>query len=95
MGETHISVGTMATSSQNTRLTRQARLLKYLGAPMISLGTTYVSQTTGLLSPLAYVPSVVALRFWRRANGTNPSRRGELSPMVSFILLYASLFASV
>lgn len=72
----------MAQPTQNTTLSLPTRLLLYLGPPAIVAFTAYVSPRTGLLAPLAFVPTAIALRAWHQENKANPSKRGELQPMV-------------
>ncbi|RDL30768.1 Uncharacterized protein BP5553_10113 [Venustampulla echinocandica] len=72
----------MSQLAQNTSLSLPARLLCYLGPPSVILLTTYVSPRTALLSPLAFVPTALCFRKWLQSNERNPSRRGELEPML-------------
>lgn len=72
----------MAQPSQNTSLSLSTRLLCYLGPPSTVLLTSLASPRTGLLSPLAFIPPAVAVKIWRKVNKENPTRRGELEPLI-------------
>jgi PrsW family intramembrane metalloprotease len=72
----------MAQPSQNTSLSLSARLAIYLGPPSVLLLTSLVSPKTGLLTPLAFLPTAYAYRKWSSSNKRNPSRRAELEPMI-------------
>ncbi|MCJ1375958.1 hypothetical protein MMC20_007196 [Loxospora ochrophaea] len=72
----------MLQPAQNTSLSLSARLISYLGPPSAILLTFVASPQTGLLSPLAFLPTAWFFNKWRKANNTNPSRRGELEPMI-------------
>jgi RsiW-degrading membrane proteinase PrsW (M82 family) len=72
----------MSHPAQNTTLSLSARLLWYLGPPSAILLTSTASPRTALLSPLAFLPTAWFYRKWREANKINPSRRGELEPMI-------------
>jgi PrsW family intramembrane metalloprotease len=72
----------MSHPAQNTSLSLSARLLCYLGPPSVILLTSIASPRTGLLSPLAFLPTVWFFQKWRESNNKNPSRRGELEPMI-------------
>jgi len=81
---------TMAQPGHNTSLSLPARLLCYLGPPSIVLGVSYISPKTGLLAPLAFLPTAWAYKKWREANEVDPSRRAELEPMVWIYALTAT-----
>ncbi|KAG9238461.1 hypothetical protein BJ875DRAFT_450787 [Amylocarpus encephaloides] len=68
--------------SQNTTLSRSARLFCYLGPPSVILVTAIASPKTALISPIAFLPSVGALETWRTANKAEPSRRARLEPLI-------------
>lgn len=72
----------MSRPAQNTSLSLSARLLCYLGPPSAILLTSIVSPRTALLTPLAFLPTAWFYREWREANNVDPSRRGELEPMI-------------
>jgi hypothetical protein len=72
----------MSQLPSNTSLSLSARLLCYLGPPSTTLLVSVASPRTGLLSPLAFLPTAFFYKKWRESNTTNPSRRGELEPMI-------------
>lgn len=72
----------MSTPAANTSLSVSARLLSYLGPPATILLTAYASPKTALLSPLALLHTGCFYRIWQRLNKADPSRRGEMEPMV-------------
>lgn len=73
----------MSFPTQNTSLSLSARLLCYLGPPSAILLMTIASPQTGLLSPLAFLPTAWFYKKWRESNTKNPSSRAELEPIVS------------
>ncbi|KAK5172197.1 uncharacterized protein LTR77_003835 [Saxophila tyrrhenica] len=86
----------MAQTGQNTTLSTSARLLCYLGPPSVVLATSYISPKTGLLSPLAFVPTAYAYRKWREVNASEPSRRAPLEPLVwTYALMCTAGIAAV
>lgn len=72
----------MSHPTQNTSLSLSARLLCYIGPPSAIILTAFASPRTALLSPLALLPTAWFFRTWRVSNNANPSRRGELEPMI-------------
>ncbi|PMD28637.1 hypothetical protein NA56DRAFT_560095 [Hyaloscypha hepaticicola] len=72
----------MSQPPPNTTLSLSARLLTYIGPPSVILLTFLASPTTGLISPLAFLPTTYAYRKWVKSNNQNPHRRGELEPMI-------------
>jgi RsiW-degrading membrane proteinase PrsW (M82 family) len=72
----------MSQPHPNTSLSLPARLLCYLGAPAVILLTSITSPRTALISPLAFLPTAWLFWKWRKSNNANPSRRGELEPMI-------------
>lgn len=72
----------MAHPNQNTSISLSARLLCYIGPPSAILLTAIASPRTALLSPFAFLPTAWLFRKWRLSNNANPSRRGELEPMI-------------
>ncbi|TAQ86741.1 hypothetical protein B7494_g4947 [Chlorociboria aeruginascens] len=72
----------MSHSVQNTSLSLSARLLCYLGPPSVILLTSVASPRTALLSPLAFLPTAFFFRRWQKFSNVNPSRHGELQPML-------------
>lgn len=72
----------MSHPAQNTSLSLSTRLLYYLGPSSTILLTSIASPRTALLSPLAFLPTAWFLRKWRESNNINPSRLGELEPMM-------------
>lgn len=72
----------MPHSGPNTSLSRPARLLYYIGPPSVILLTSVASPRTALLSPLTFLPTAWFLRKWRECNEKDPSRRGDLEPMI-------------
>jgi len=81
----------MSSPGQNTSLSPSARLLCFLGPPVIVLTTAYGSPKTGGLAPLAFLPTVYAYRKWSEANKAAPSRRGKLEPMIWTYFLTGTL----
>ena len=72
----------MSHPTQNTSLSLFARLFCYLGSPSAILLTTIASPRTGLLSPLAFLPTAWFYKKWRESNTRNPISRAELEPMI-------------
>lgn len=72
----------MSHAAQNTSLSLSARLLCYLGPPSIILLTSFASPRTALVSPVAFLPTAWFFRRWRASDYVDPSRRGELEPMI-------------
>ena len=72
----------MSDLATNTSLSRSARLLCYLGPPSTILLTAFASPKTALLSPLAFLHTGLFYRKWRQLEKVDPSRRGELEPMI-------------
>jgi hypothetical protein len=72
----------MSQPPPNTTLSLSARLLTYIGPPSAILFTFLASPMTGLISPLAFLPTTYAYRKWANSNKQNPQRRGELEPMI-------------
>ena len=72
----------MSHPTQNTSLSLSARLLCYLGPPSAILLTAIASPRTALLAPFAFLPTAWFFRTWQVSNNNNPSRRGELEPMI-------------
>jgi hypothetical protein len=72
----------MSQATSNTSLSLSARLLCYLGPPLAILLTSIASPQTALLSPLAFIPSAICFRFWKKGNDAAPARRGELEPLI-------------
>ena len=72
----------MFQQSPSTSISLPARLLCYLGPPSTILLTTLASPRTGLLSPLAFLPSALFFKNWRDASKSEPSRRAKLEPLI-------------
>ena len=72
----------MSHPTPNTSLSLSARLFCYLGPPSAILLTYIASPKTALLSPLAFLPTAWLFTNWRASNKINPSRRGELEPLI-------------
>lgn len=72
----------MSHPAPNTSLSFSARLFCYLGPPSAILLTYIASPRTALHSPLALLPTAWLFKSWQASNSTNPSRRGELEPMI-------------
>jgi RsiW-degrading membrane proteinase PrsW (M82 family) len=72
----------MSHPGQNTSVSLSARLLCYLGPPSTILLTSIASPQAALLSPVAFLPTALFFGKWREFNESNPSRRGELEPMI-------------
>jgi RsiW-degrading membrane proteinase PrsW (M82 family) len=77
----------MSQPPPNTSLSLSARLTLYLGPPSIILLTSLASPKTGLLSPLAFLPTVSGYHAWSTSNTRNPSRRAPLEPLLWTYLL--------
>jgi hypothetical protein len=72
----------MSQPPPNTSLSLSARLALYLGPPSVILLTSLASPKTGLLSPLAFLPTVSAYRAWSSSNTLNPSPRAPIEPLL-------------
>ena len=72
----------MSHPTPNTSLSLSARLFCYLGPPSAILLTYIASPKTAFLSPLAFLPTAWLFTKWRASNTINPSRRGELEPLL-------------
>ena len=72
----------MAQPSPNTTLSLSARLATYLGPPSVILLTSLASPKTGLLTPLAFLPTAYAYRRYAHSTTLNPSRHAPLEPLV-------------
>lgn len=72
----------MSQPAPNTSLSLSTRLLCYTGPPSVILFTTLASPRTGLLCPLAFIPTAGLYRKWQNANERDPSRRAKLQPLV-------------
>lgn len=72
----------MASAAPPTSLSLSARLTCYLGPPSTILFTSLASTRTGLLSPIAFIPTAIAYKIWHKANNIDRSRRGDLETLV-------------
>jgi hypothetical protein len=72
----------MSQPPQNTSLSLSTRLTLYLGPPSVILLASLASPKTGLLSPLAFLPTVSAYLAWSTSNTHNPSQRAPLSALL-------------
>ena len=72
----------MSQLAHHTFISLPARLLCYLGPPSVILLTASASPQAALLSPFAFVPTGLLFRKWQQSSKTNPSRRGELEPII-------------
>lgn len=81
----------MSQPAPNTSLSLSARLLCYTGPPSVILFTSLASPKTGLFTPLTFLPTAWFYRKWKQLNKANPSRRGELQPLVWTFALTGTL----
>ena len=72
----------MASSNPQTTLSLPARLLCYIGPPSTILLTSLASPRTGLLSPIAFVPTALGFEAWRKASKTEPEARASLESLI-------------
>jgi RsiW-degrading membrane proteinase PrsW (M82 family) len=72
----------MSQPPSKTSLSLSARLFCYLGPPAAILLTSIASPQTALLSPLAFIPSALCFRYWKKNNNVDSSRRGDLEPLI-------------
>ena len=72
----------MSQPPQNTTLSFSARLATYLGPPSIILLTSLASPKTGLLTPLAFIPTAYAYRCYNHVSTFNPSHHAPLEPLI-------------
>ncbi|KAE9374133.1 hypothetical protein N431DRAFT_437644 [Stipitochalara longipes BDJ] len=72
----------MAQPQPNTSLSLSARLTTYLGPPSVILLTSLASPKTGLLTPLAFLPTAYAYRTYTQSSALHPARHAPLEPLV-------------
>ena len=72
----------MTSIGQINSLSLPARLFCCLGPLSAILLTSIASPRTGLLSSLAFAPTLYFFKKWRDANTVNPSRRAELESLI-------------
>ncbi|KAJ3112025.1 hypothetical protein HK100_002473 [Physocladia obscura] len=80
----------MAVSSNST-LSIPARVTVFLGPPSVVILTALASPKTGLIAPLAFLPTAYAYKTWHALNKINPSRRAKLEPLVWTYVLSGTL----
>ncbi|PMD42996.1 hypothetical protein L207DRAFT_509573 [Hyaloscypha variabilis F] len=77
----------MSQPPPNTTLSLSARLATYLGPPSLILLTSLASPKTGLLTPLAFLPTTYAYRRYTHSSTIHPTRHAPLEPLTWTYLL--------